>query len=245
MNDVIEHTETQNLPAVTTEQAMIHQIAEMAKNPDIDPDRIEKLLNVQIRMMDRQAKIDYDQALANVQMKMPRITASGEIKNRAGEITSRYMRYEDIDRVIRPLLQAEGFSLIHDRTESNDKMIVTTTLKHRSGHQESVSIPLPFDQTNALKSALQAAASTATFGKRHNVCSLLNIVAEGEDVGGVVPSYIKLDVSQIEEINKSLQATNADVPKFLEYMGVPNVESIPMKDYPKAFMVLKRKATGK
>lgn len=243
MNAIIEHQ--QNTAIVSTESAMISRLAEMASDKTIDPDRLEKLLNIQITLLDRQAKIDYDQALANVQQEMPRITPRGEIKIKDGTVSSRYMKYEDIDRVIRPLLQKYGFSLMHDAKEEHGKMLVTTILKHRGGHQESVSSPLPFDQTNALKSALQAAASTESFGKRRNVCKMLNIVAEGEDDDGVSVGHIKIDDTQAKEIKDALRETGADVKRFLEYMGVSNVEEIPMKNYPKAYMALKRKVLSK
>ena len=247
MNDIVAQTAPPSTAVAvkeTTEQAMISRLAELASDPSVDPDRLEKLLNIQVTMMERQAKMDFDRALADVQQSMPRITPRGEIKNKAGEIVARYMKYEDIDTVIRPLLQAQGFSLMHDRRDENGKMIITTILKHRNGHQESVSIPLPYDQPNALKSALQAAAGTASFGKRHNVCSLLNIVAEGQDDDGLL-SHIKIDDSQAKEIKDALRDTGSDVKRFLEYMGVSNVEEIPMKDYAKAYMALKRKVTAK
>lgn len=245
MNELALQNQPENLPTVSTERSMIQSIAQMAMNPDIDPDKMERLLNVQLKLLDRQAKIEYDQALADLQMAMPRIGARGEIKNKAGEITSRYLKYEDIDRVIRPLLQQHGFSLLHNREDKDGKMIVTTILKHRGGHQDSISIPLPYDQTNALKSALQAAASTASFGKRHNVCSLLNIVAEGDDDDGVGAGHIKIDDSQKQEIVNALRETGADTARFLAFMGVRCVDDIPMKDYAKAYMALKRKVTGK
>lgn len=241
MNEIVTQEQQAGLPAVTTEKEMINRLAQLASDPSVDPDRLEKLLNIQITMMERQAKIEYDQALADLQRDMPRITARGEIKNKAGEITSRFMKYEDIDAVIRPLLQKYGFSLQHDRREEHGKMVITTWLKHRGGHQDSVSIPLPFDQTNALKSALQAAASTASFGKRHNVCSLLNIVAEGEDDDGVNTQHMKIDDAQAKEIKDSLRETDADVTRFLGYMKVACVEDIAMKDYGKACIALRRK----
>lgn len=245
MNAIVTQPTTTDIAVTeTTERAMINRLAEMASDPSIDPDRLEKLLNIQITMMERQAKMDFDRALADVQQDMPRITPRGEIKTKNGEVVARYMKYEDIDTVIRPLLQKHGFSLMHDRRDEQGKMIITTILKHRNGHQESVSIPLPYDQPNALKSALQAAAGTATFGKRHNVCSLLNIVAEGEDDDGIM-SHIKLDDTQAKEIKDALRETGSDTKKFLEYMGVDCVENIPMKDYPKAYMALKRKVTAK
>lgn len=241
MNEIVPQEQTALAPQQSTERAMIQRIADMAADPACDPDKMEKLLNVQITLMDRQAKIDFDQALSDVQREMPRITARGEIKNKAGEVTSRYMKYEDIDLVIRPLLQQFGFSLVHDAKEENGKMLVTTILKHRGGHQESVSSPLPFDQTNALKSALQAAASTESFGKRRNVCKMLNIVAEGEDDDGAGTNAMKIDDAQAKEIKDALRESGADVKRFLEYMKVDCVENIAMKDYGKACVALRRK----
>lgn len=241
MNTGVELELAAQLPAVSTERAMIQRIADTAADPACDPDKMEKLLNVQITLMDRQAKIDFDHALADVQREMPRITARGEIKNKAGEVTSRYMKYEDIDVVIRPLLQKFGFSLVHDAKEENGKMLVTTILKHRGGHQESVSSPLPFDQTNALKSALQAAASTESFGKRRNVCKMLNIVAEGEDDDGAGTNAMKIDDAQAKEIKDALRESGADVKRFLDYMKADCVENIAMRDYGKACVALRRK----
>ncbi len=235
-----------NLPAPVTAQSMISLIAQIASDPSTDVDKVERLLNVQITMMDRQAKMEFDEALARVQASMPRIVRTGHIKTRDGVITSKYMKYEDIDLVIRPLLQAESFSLIHDRREENGKMIITSTLKHNKGHQESVSIPLPYDAPNALKNAVQAAVSTFSYGKRINVCSLLNIVAEGDDDDGVSQGHVKIDDVQAKEIKDTLRDTNSDVVKFLDFMGVDCVENIPMKDYGKAYYTLKRKIrTGK
>lgn len=243
MNDIVEHA-SENLPQITTEKAMIQRIAEMASDPKVDPDKIEKLLNIQIKMLDRQAKMDFDQALARVQKQMPRITKRGEIKNRAGEVVARYMKYEDIDMVIRPILQAEDFSLVHNVTDEGGRMKVETFLKHKSGHQESVNIVLPYDKPNALKSEIQAAAGTSSVGKRNNVCNLLNLTAEGEDDDGFL-NYIKIDDSQKEEIIKALRETGADGVRFLQYMGVASVDEIPMKDYAKAYMALKRKVLSK
>lgn len=227
--------------ALSTEQTMINLIANLAGDPNTDVEKMERLLDVQLKMLDRQAKIDYDNALADLQALMPRITAKGEIKNKDGKVTSKYMRYQDIDLIIRPLLKQFGFSLMHDRIEQVGKMIVKTTLKHRNGHQESVSIPLPYDTPNALKNAVQAASSTASYGMRINVCSLLNIVAEGEDDDAFMAEQIKIDDQQAHDIKEALRETNADVLRFLAFMGVDCVENIAMKDFEKAQRTLNRK----
>lgn len=225
---------------------MIATIAELAKNPDVDVEKLDKLLDIQIRMMDRQAKIEYDQALARVQSEMPRIKENGEIKNKNGQVVAKFLKYEDIDKVIRPMLQAEGFSLTHSRRDANGKMVVTTALKHRNGHQESVDMPLPYDAPNQLKNAVQCAVSTYSYGKRVNVCSLLNIVAEGADDDGTSSEANYISEKQAAEIKEWLQrlyeaGKNVDTGRFIKYFGVQSVDEIPVKRYAEAVELLKRK----
>jgi hypothetical protein len=233
----------------TNEQQAIDLISVWAGRDDVDADKIEKLLDIQIKMMDRQAKMDFNQALCRVQSGMPRITQRGTIKTKDGKVTSKYMLYEDIDTVIRPRLEAEGFSLMHTREDVNGKMVVTTALKHLSGHQESVAIPLPYDQPNALKNAVQAAVSTFSYGKRVNVCSLLNLVAEGEDDDGQKSQANTIDEGQAAEIKSWLerlfnQGLQVDMQKFLAYLGAPSVDDISASKYETAITLLRRKETN-
>lgn len=247
MGEIVEAEGGNKLVAnQSTESQMIAVIADIASNPDTDVEKMEKMLDIQIRLMDRQAKIDFDQALSGVQSEMPRIQERGEIKNKHGQVTSRYMKYEDIDLVIRPLLKKYGFSLMHTREEANGKMNVTTKLKHEGGHEETVSIPLPYDQVNALKNAVQAAVSTFSYGKRVNVCSLLNIVAEGEDDDGQRSEAFTITDQQSAEIKGRLEALynagiEVDTQKFLKYMGCSSVDEIPASKYETAVQLLDRK----
>lgn len=230
----------------TAEQQMISSIMQIASDPSTDVEKVERLLDVQIKLMDRQAKMDYDNALARVQADMPRIKGRGEIKNKSGITTATFLRYEDIDREIRPRLQNEGFSLLHDRKDVNNKMIVITTLKHRNGHQESVEIPLPYDAPNAMKNAVQAAVSTYTYGKRTNVCSMLNIVQEGVDDDGQNADANPITDEQAQFIKDKLRTLydagkNIDTKRFLNYIGASSVETIPMKRHEEALELLSRK----
>lgn len=230
----------------SAEQQMIQSIATMAADPSTDVDKIDRLFEIQIKMMDRQAKMDFDQALARVQADMPRITENGKIKNKNGQVTATYLKYEDIDREIRPRLQKEGFSLVHTRHEQGNKMIVTTTLKHNAGHEQSVDMPLPYDAPNAMKNAVQAAVSTYSYGKRVNVCSLLNIVAQGEDDDGQMAEANYITEDQAEEIKAKLaklfdDGKNVDTRKFLNYIGADCVEKIPAVKYEDAMTLLLRK----
>lgn len=233
-------TTTLQNETITAPKDMVAVIAQIAHAPNTDVDKMERLLEIQLKMMDRQNKIEFDQSLANIQSKMPRISQNGAIKNKAGNIVSKYMKYEDIDLQIRPLLAEEGFSILHDRDEQNGKMIVKTTLKHRAGHEEKVQSVLPFDQPNQLKNAVQAAVSTFSYGKRVNVCSLLNIVAEGEDDDAQGTTKL-IDEDQFNEIISLLDRTKTEQAKFLQIMQINEIADLPTSKYPSVIASLNKK----
>ena len=236
-----------NITAVSNEQQMISNIINISQNPDINVDRLERLLAMQERMMDRQAKLEFNNALARIQAKMPRILGTGKIKNDKKNFTIKYLKYDDIDNTLRPFLSAEGFSLVHDKQDVNNRLVVTTTLKHRDGHQEKVSMPLPYDQPNKTKNAVQAALSTFTYGKRANVMAFFNIVMEGEDDNPQLSIAQKINEKQIEEITNLLQQIDDasddefDVKRFLTFMKVTSVDQIAYSQFNNAINALKSK----
>lgn len=226
----------------TMEKTILSMLEKLALNPAVDADKMAKLLDIQLQVMDRQAKIECNQDMIQIHSLMPRVTPTGEIKNTAGKVVSRYMKYEDIDEVLRPILLQFGFSLMHTSQESNNRLTITTTLKHRSGHQESASISLPYDSPNALKNAVQCGVSTQSYGKRANVCSLFNIVMEGEDDDGVSSGIKTITYEQRDTIENALIQTNADRARFLQFMGVKNILDIQVCNYQKAISNLEAKA---
>ncbi|MNE66080.1 ERF superfamily protein [compost metagenome] len=56
-------------------------------------------------------------------------------------------------------------------------------LSHRDGHRETTSILLPADATGS-KNAVQAVASSVSYGKRYTAGALLNFTTTGEDDDG-------------------------------------------------------------
>lgn len=220
----------------------LSQISTMIQQKDIDPAKLHSLLDFQERLMKSQAELDFNAALCSIQIDLPRITKGGEIKNKAGQVVAKYIKYDDIDAVLRPMLAKEGFALQHDCKEVNGKMLITTTLRHRGGHKESVSISLPYDQPNALKNSVQCGVSTSSYGKRANVCSLFNIVGEGEDDDAMKSEAVAITEEQAAEIKDKLRETGADVKKFLDYIGADSVDEIPISKYNQAIIALERKA---
>ncbi|MEQ5857271.1 ERF family protein [Halomonas sp. EF61] len=163
---------------VSESAAIIQVIERAAMNPDVDIDKMERLLQMQERVMERQAAMEYSAAMAAMQTEMPSIAERGKTNN------GKYATLEDIVDTVRPVMQKHGFA-VSFRVKTVDKGIeVTGVLMHKGGHREETAMLLPAD-TSGNKNAVQAFGSTTSYGKRYVLCALLNIMTRGEDDDGV------------------------------------------------------------
>jgi len=201
-------------------------IADVAKTPGIDPDRLDKLLALQERIMDRNAKAAFDQAMAQMQPHLPVIDRKGRIivrekdKN-TGERTGKelqntpYAKWEDINEAMTPVLSQFGFAQTF-RVEggAGSTVAVTTILSHEAGHREQTTIILPHDSTGS-KNSVQAIGSAISYGKRYGSGALLNFTTRGEDDdgktagGGPVVVGDPLTDEEFMQLNELIEAAGA------------------------------------
>lgn len=171
---------------------LLEVIARAARDPSVDIDKMERLLEMQERVLSRQAREAYTAALAEMQPKLPVITERGKILNKASEVQSTYARWEDVNEAIRPFLAEHGFSLSFRTGRTGADVTVTGVLAHRDGHSEETTITLPSDGSGA-KNAVQAVGSSTSYGKRYTAFALLNITSKGEDDDGESATKYKAD----------------------------------------------------
>lgn len=166
---------------VQAESATILQVIQRAAaDPQCDIEKMERLMAMHERMQDRQAEQQYTDALAAMQQELPSISERGGIKDRHGNVQSTYALWEDINEALKPILAKHGFALTF-RTPRNEKGVeVEGVLSHRCGHSERTSILLPAD-VSGNKNAVQAVASSVSYGKRYTAGALLNFTTHGED----------------------------------------------------------------
>ena len=214
-------------------------IAQAALDPSVDVAKMHGLLDVQERMMNKQAEINFNADFHRLQMDLPRITKDAKIVHK-GKLIASYAKYETIDTVIRPLLVKHNFSLRYNTEPTANKIIVTGTLSHRDGHSITDKIPLDVEAGGA-KNNVQGVGSTIAYGKRYLVGMMLNLVFEGDDDDGKKASHIPMDDEQIQELKAILQkegATTNEIKNFLDYMDAESVDEISAADYQKAKIAL-------
>ena len=156
----------------------------LAKDKNVDVGKLERLIAMQERILAVNAKTAFNSAYAAMQLALPVIEKNGSIKNRAGAVQSRYSKYEDIQRVVKPILQRFGFAIRHKTEFPQAGMVrVIGILTHVEGHAEDSAFEGPMDQSE-YRTDVQSLGSTASYGRRYTVLDLLNLEQRGLDNAG-------------------------------------------------------------
>lgn len=174
MNAVVTRDENMPVQQASEESTLLSIISHAASNPAVDIDKMERLMEMYERVQKRQAAAAFAADLAEMQDELPIVAERG---NAAGRYT--YALWEDINAAIKPVLKKYGFALTF-RTDFSDGISVTGVLIHKSGHREETTIKLPADPSGN-KNAVQAVASSVSYGKRYTAGALLNLTSHGED----------------------------------------------------------------
>lgn len=187
-------TDTELLPAIPEpaslqRHALAPDLASLVErvltDPSADVTKLEKLLDMNDRVMNRAAKAAFDEAFSRMWPELPEIDERGVIKNKDGSVKSRYSKYEDIQAAVRPVLARFGFSMRHRTEFPADKpnIIRIVGILSGHGHTEESAFEAPPDK-NDYRTAIQDQGSTVSYGKRYTTCDLLNIITRGIDNDG-------------------------------------------------------------
>lgn len=238
-------------------QSLINVIERVALDPSIDIDRLERLIEMQERIIARNAKAAYAVALSKMQPGLPSVERNGKIvileKGGTRVIqTTPYALWEDINDAIRPHLAQHGFALSFRTGQTPEgKIIVTGILSHAEGHQEETTMTLTHDSTGS-KNAVQAVGSSISYGKRYTAGLLLNITSrapgdaddDGHAAGGK-SSPGPISQAQLAELRDLMDSCGADVPKFCVAMEVDGLAMIPVGRFEEAIRRVREYAAKK
>jgi hypothetical protein len=209
-------------------------VARAAADPNVDIDKLERLLEMQERVHARNARTAYYAALAEMQPSLPVIEERGAISTDRGKtVQSTYALWEDVNEAIRPILAVHGFSLTFKVRRSENEITTTGILSHREGHSEETELALPTD-TSGSKNAVQAVGSSTSYGKRYTAFALLNLTTTGEDDDGDKAGR-KPPVDDVRHklLNDLADAVGADKRKLCQHLSTRGrVEIRSLKEVP-------------
>lgn len=241
MSEIAVSQPTTALAPMSEALSLLNIIATAAENPNVDVVKLQALLDMQERVVAKQAEGAFNKALARLSANMPRVKKNGRVDLGKGGGGYDFAKWEDMDAVIRPLMRQEGFTLsFNTASKDGGGATILGTLLHEDGHSRTVSIPLALD-SGAGRNNLQAMGSTLSYGKRYCAEMLLNIVREGVDDDGQDGGTDRITADEAAQIRKELDDLGGSHAGFLKYMGVGSIEQIKAADFRKAVASLATK----
>jgi ERF superfamily len=225
-------------------------IMRIVERTDIDPDRLEKFLDLQFKAEARQAATAFQQALAGFQGDCPIIVRTRKINftSKSGNATKyNYSPLDEIIHVIKPILTKWGFSYTFDIKKTDDSQVheLLTKIYHSMGHSETFSYFFNNLHDDQRMNLSQRAKSAITYAKRAALENALGIVtAEDDDDARRAIDNPASDV-QIGEIRKLIKSTKSKEEDLLKFMKIESLDELTEFEAKKALHALKQKRSKK
>ena len=199
------------------------QLIEAAVNANADIDKLERLMDLQDRWEQSNARKAFFAALSKFNAECPTIVKRKKAHN------SFYAPLGDIHEQIKETLVRCGLSFRFKQDHSNG-VTITCFVSHELGHTESATMTAPAD-TSGSKSPIQAIASTVTYLQRYTLCSALGITTADEDMDGRIDNGLLITTEQERFLLDKLCvqdeqgnfALTADGERALKSAGVKNM----------------------
>ena len=226
---------------VTKENSPMEMI-KMAVSGGADLEKLEKLLELQLRWEANEAKKAYNDAMVVVHQNI--LPVAKTLKN-----PTTHSRYASLDMIIcqtKEIYTAQGFSIsfYEGQTEKPEHIRLCADVIHRLGHKESYYYDAPMEgkglKGNVNMTPTHAKASSVSYARRYLMCMIWNIPT-GDDNDGNGAEAEKIDENKIKIIRDLIVETKADEAKFLGYLGVEKLEDMTKPDFLKAKTALEAK----
>ena len=227
MNAVTRHTE-QPEPG-----SIMALISRAAADPNVDMDKMERLLQMKERIDARDAEAQFNSAVSAVQAETGRIAADATNP----QTRSKYATYAALDRVLRPIYTRQGLALSFDETDSPkpEHIRVLCHVTHTAGHKQTFQKDMPADGKGAkggdVMTKTHAMGAAQSYGRRYLVLGIFNIAIGEEDRDGNDESLPTVSEDQAANIEALLTEIGANKKAFLGWAKVNSVSEILARNY--------------
>ena len=217
----------------------------MSQVEHLDVDKMQAFFNLQCQVEDRDARRLYIVARARMAPHLPVVPKSGKLeyedKEHKGQkiLIANYAKWEDIERVLTPILAEHGFVMTFpaDPRPDGGGLMMRCVLSHAAGHSESTQpLPVPLD-TSGGKNNIQAYGSSMSYGMRYSARAMGLFRVEGEDDDGVAAGGERIGREQALKLAELVQEAGISIGKTTEERRVAvlawfgTVISYPIENY--------------
>lgn len=236
------------LPAVPdAPNGMVAMMERLALNPDLPVEKLEKLLDMQLRIRAMEAETAFNASMTAAQSEMRRVSADANNP----QTNSKYASYGQLDRALRPIYTKHGFSVSFDEgpAPTPDVVLALAYVSHAGGHTRTYRKTMPIVTTgikgNAMMTATHGAASAGSYAKRYLLKDIFNVAIGEDDTDGNAEPLERISEKQIADLDALIEDVGADKAAFLKYIKADKLADIPTRAYStcvKALEAKRRKA---
>ena len=226
---------------VKTEGSSPAEMIRMAVAGGADLEKLSKLLDLQVKWEENEARKAFHQAMADFKANPPSI---GKDKKVAfGQTKYSHASLYNVVEKITTELSKHGLSAAWE-THQNGQIGVTCRITHVLGHSQETTLQAPAD-TSGSKNAIQAIGSTISYLQRYSLLAVLGLAAHDMDDDAVTAVDEPITEVQLGTLRDQILAVAADEVKFLKYLKVESLEEIRQSQFNKAVSALKQKGKKK
>lgn len=221
---------------------ILNVIARAAADPNTDVDKLERLLAMQERVLEREAEQAFNTAMREAQEAIKPVLKNRENK----ETKSTYADLERVSQAIDPVIHSHGFSLSYGTADCPypNHYRVTCAVSHTGGFTRNYQADVPVDNTGPKgsqnKTMTHGFGSALSYGRRY-LKLLIFDVATTDDDGRSAGNGGPINKEQLATLNGLADAVGADKIAFCRYAKVDSLSDIPAFQYNDAVNVLTQK----
>lgn len=184
-SEALVHQDAQPVAAEPRNPEVFAAIMAAVKDPETDPDRLDRFLAIYRQLEKDRAQAQFNAAFARVKINLPTIDKRGVIPDNQGRVRSRFARHDDLHRAITPILTAEGLAssfMFQDAGEG--RMTCKMTLTHAGGHSQEYQATGPWSMDIPKATPNQKARAAQSYMKRNLMIDVFDILCEELDDDG-------------------------------------------------------------
>lgn len=168
---------------VDESDALLQIIANAARDPAVDVDKMQRLFDMRREIKLEAAKEAFNVALAEAQSEMQPVSVDCQNP----QTRSKYASFFALDKAIRPIYTKHGFGISYDTDPgaSRDADLMVLAYLSRGSYTRTYRIPMPADGKGArggeVMTRTHATGSAFTYGRRYLLSGIFNIAIEKDD----------------------------------------------------------------
>lgn len=217
--------------------SLMQIISRAAADPNVDIDKMERLMQMHERLVARTAEQEFNAAMTEAQKEMRRVSADATNP----QTHSKYATYAKLDAELRPIYTAHGFALSFDEGDSPkpEHVRVICYVSHSGGFTRTYHKDMPADgkgaKGNDVMTKTHASGAAMSYGMRYLLKGIFNVAVGDEDRDGNAPQSAQtISAAQAAQIRELIAESGATDEKFCAWANIETVEDLLARDFDRA-----------